>query len=118
MRLTGTLRFLAGILAFVLLFACRRGDPRLAEAALKIELRSMRDAIDQYYADRQHYPERLADLVAAGYLRVLPVDPMTRRSDTWVVVHEQAPTGLAPGIIDVHSGSSMRSLGGQRFADW
>ena len=51
------------------------------EAVLKQNLYSLRDAIDQYYADKQKYPDSLDDLVSAGYFRKLPVDPMSGRAD-------------------------------------
>jgi general secretion pathway protein G len=117
-RSTGALRFLALLFVGTLLLDCRRVDPAAAEWALKVELRAFRDAIDQYYGDHHHYPERLDDLVSSGYLRAMPIDPMTRRGDTWVVVHEERFTGPAPGIIDVHSGSSRRARNGQPYADW
>jgi general secretion pathway protein G len=56
---------------------------RAREAVLKQDLFHMRDAIDQYYADKSAYPPALADLVSANYLRSIPEDPFTNASDTW-----------------------------------
>ena len=53
------------------------------EAVLKSDLFRMRDAIDQYYADKGNYPSSLQVLVSDGYLRRIPDDPFTRSADTW-----------------------------------
>src|SRR5215467_13716281 len=56
------------------------------EAALKEDLFRMKEAIDQYYADKNQYPSTLDDLVSAGYLRTIPVDPITNSASTWETV--------------------------------
>ena len=56
---------------------------RAREAVLKEDLFRMRDAIDQFYADKNKYPQSLQDLVTDGYLREIPKDPMTNSADTW-----------------------------------
>ena len=56
---------------------------RAKEATLKEDLFRMRDAIDQYYADKNSYSPTLEALVADKYLRAIPVDPFTLRMDTW-----------------------------------
>lgn len=94
---------------------------RAREAVLKEDLFRMRDAIDQYYADRNKYPSSLDDLVSDGYLREVPVDPMTQSKDTWQPVNAEAnvnDTAAEPGIYDVKSGSDQSSLDGTRYADW
>ncbi len=78
------------------------------EAVLKEDLHVMREAIDSYTQDKAKAPQSLDDLVQAGYLKSMPVDPITRRSDTWVPVQEDAMSSIdqtEPGIDDVHSGS-------------
>jgi general secretion pathway protein G len=84
---------------------------RAREAALKQDLSVMRRAIDQYTIDKQQPPQSLDDLVTAGYLRGIPVDPITRRRD-WRT--EQDSVVLSPeqtqfGITDVHSNSDKIS---------
>ncbi|MGQ0735483.1 MAG: type IV pilin protein [Acidobacteriota bacterium] len=94
---------------------------RAREAVLKEDLFRIRDAIDQYYADRNKYPQALADLVTEGYLREVPKDPMTDSADTWVVVAaEPDPSNPAaePGVYDVKSGSEGTALDGSRYAEW
>lgn len=91
------------------------------EAVLKENLFRMRDAIDQYYADKQRYPASLQDLVSDGYLRTIPEDPMTRSADTWqTVLAEPDPNNpfAEIGIYDVKSGSDRMSQSGQPYADW
>ena len=94
---------------------------RAREAVLKEDLFRMRDAIDQYYADRNKYPSSLDDLVSDGYMREVPIDPMTQSKDSWQPVNAEANVNDAtaePGIYDVKSGSEEMALDGTRYADW
>jgi general secretion pathway protein G len=91
------------------------------ESALKQDLFSMRDAIDQYYADKTKYPATLDDLVTDGYLRTLPVDPFTNSSTSWQAIPSEpdpANPTAPPGVYDVKSGSDRNALDGSRYADW
>jgi general secretion pathway protein G len=91
------------------------------EAVLKEDLFRMRDAIDQYYADKMKYPDSLQALVSEGYLRGIPKDQFTNSTDTWVTTPAEAPPGsttTTPGIYDVKSGSDMTGIDGSRYADW
>jgi type II secretion system protein G len=89
---------------------------RAEETVLRENLALMRDALDQHYADAGRYPERLEDLVAKRYLRALPEDPVTQRSDTWVVVPPaDAEKG---GVYDVHSGAPGVGPEGRPYAQW
>ncbi len=45
---------------------------------LRTDLFRMRDAIDQYYADKNKYPASLDTLVSDGYMRKVPEDPITQ----------------------------------------
>ena len=83
--------------------------------------RKLRDAIDQYYADKTQYPATLDDLVTAGYLRALPKDPITNSTDSWQSVPaEPDPNNpaVAAGIYDVKSGSDQTAIDGSRYNDW
>ena len=93
---------------------------RTREAVLKEDLFRMRDAIDQYYADRTEYPPALENLVSEGYLRAIPEDPFTRSTATWqVVLAEYDPADpLAQGVFDVRSGASGAGLDGTPYAEW
>jgi general secretion pathway protein G len=94
---------------------------RSQEAVLKEDLFRMRDAISQYYADKNKYPQSLQDLVSDKYLREVPKDPITDSADTWVIVNaEPDPSDPAaqPGIYDVKSGAEGTSLDGSSYADW
>ena len=99
-----------------------RNSVRLGqEAVLKKDLFAMRDAIDQYYADKNKYPASLDALVSDGYLRRIPEDPITRSADTWVTVPAEpdpANPVAEPGIYDVKSGAQGQSLDGSSYADW
>jgi competence protein ComGC len=86
---------------------------RLKEAALRRTLFTLRSQISQYTLDKQKAPQSLNDLVEAGYIKSIPIDPMTGRNDTWTV--EQDATS---GIINVHSGSEAASSDGSRYNTW
>jgi len=91
------------------------------EAVLKTDLFRMRDAIDQYYADKGKYPSALDSLVSDGYMRKVPEDPITKSADTWVTVPaEPDPNNPSaePGIYDVKSGAQGTGLDGSNYADW
>ena len=118
-----------GILSTIALPALKNLPRRAAEAVLKSDLRAMRDVIDQYYADHGNYPPSLEAVVDEGYLRRIPVDPITKSSDTWQVVLEvidseeqpaetDLPENGAPGVVDVHSGATQLSLDGTPYSEW
>jgi len=95
---------------------------RSKEAVLRDNLFTMRALIDQYTVDKQEAPQSLQDLVTAGYLRDVPMDPFTAANNTWEEVYEtdvvMNPDQTASGITDVHSGSSLRSLAGDIYSSW
>jgi general secretion pathway protein G len=93
---------------------------RSREAVLKEDLFRMRDAIDQYFADKAQYPASLDDLVTAGYLRTIPVDPLTNSATSWqVVLADFDPANpLSQGVFDVRSGAQGQAIDGSPFAEW
>lgn len=91
------------------------------EAVLKEDLFRLRDAIDQYHADKGKYPQSLEDLVTDGYLREVPKDPLTNSADTWqTVAAEPDPQNPSsePGVYDVKSGADGTAIDGTAYADW
>ncbi len=112
---------LISLLASMAVVQYRNSIQRAQESVLKTDLFRMRDAIDQYYADKNKYPSSLDELVTAGYLRKIPEDPMTQSADTWQTVPaepEPGNTSAQPGIYDVKSGAQGQSLDGSTYADW
>lgn len=118
-----------GILATIAMPALKDVPRRAAESILKNNLRTLRDVIDQHYGDKGKYPKSLEALVEAGYLRKIPIDPITKSSSTWELVYEEADPDRpkaetetdeegGPGVVDVHSGSPLISLGGEPYKDW
>jgi general secretion pathway protein G len=91
------------------------------ESVLKQDLFRMRDAIDQYYADKNQYPSTLDALVSDGYMRKIPEDPFTKSTTSWQTVPAEPdpnnPTAEA-GVYDVKSGSELTALDGTRYAEW
>jgi general secretion pathway protein G len=109
------------VLAGIGLVQYRNGKTRASEAVLKTDLFNMRDAIDQYYADKGKYPSGLDSLVSEGYMRKVPEDPVTKSSDSWVTVPaEPDPNSPSsdPGIYDVKSGAQGTGLDGTSYSDW
>ena len=109
------------VLAGIGLVQYKNGKTRASEAVLKTDLFNMRDAIDQYYADKGQDPGTLDELVSAGYLRKVPDDPFTGNSSTWQTVQSEPdasnPTA-GPGVYDVKSGSDATALDGSKYSDW
>ena len=94
---------------------------RTQEVTLKHDLFQMRDAIDQYYADKGKYPASLDSLVSDGYIRKIPDDPITQSSTTWTTVPAEPDPGnpsAEAGIYDVKSGAQGTSLDGSNYSDW
>jgi general secretion pathway protein G len=94
---------------------------RTKETVLKQNLFNLRTVIDEYTFDKKAAPQNLEDLVTEGYLRAVPVDPITGRNDTWRVIMEDSLTMVdqtQPGIFDVRSGSSLISLEGTPYSEW
>jgi len=109
------------VLASVGLPVYQNSVHRAREATLKENLFRMRDAIDQYYADKTKYPASLEDLVSEGYLREIPRDPMTDSSETWqteAAEPDPANPTAEPGIYNVRSGSDGTSLDGTPYSEW
>lgn len=110
------------ILSSIALASYRNSITSAKEAALRTDLFMMRDAIDQYYADKGKYPDSLDTLVSEGYMRTIPVDPFCPQNEcTWTTT--PAPTmpgdtSADPGIYDVKSGSSAIALDNSRYSDW
>jgi len=109
------------VLAGLGLAQYRNSVTRAREAVLKEDLFRMRDAIDQYYADKMQWPASLDALVSDGYMRKLPDDPFTMSSSSWQTVPSEPdpnnPTA-SPGIYDVKSGSEATAIDNTKYADW
>jgi type II secretion system protein G len=118
-----------GILAAMALPQLRHTPTKAKEAVLRTNLRTIRDALDQYRGDKGHYPASLETLAEEGYFREVPRDPMTKSSETWELIYEEIdpdappaetelPEGGEPGVFDVRSGSDELSLDGSPYNEW
>ena len=110
-----------GVLAVVAIPSYVGAVRQAREAVLREDLHVMREAIDSFTADKQKAPQSLDELVTEGYIRSIPVDPMTRAKDTWVTstgdsLHSVDQTD--PGIDDVHSSSQEQGSDGQPYSEW
>ena len=99
----------------------QRSILRAKESVLKNNLFTMRTVIDEYTYDKQKAPQSIQDLVSEGYLREVPIDPMTGTSDTWRPIMEDALTSVnqtEPGLFDVRSGSEKIGSDGTPYSEW
>ena len=91
------------------------------EAVLREDLHTMRSAIDSYTVDKEKAPQSLDDLVQSGYLKAIPVDPMTQSTDTWMPDTSDTLMDIdetAGGINNVHSGSQAIATDGSSYNTW
>ena len=91
------------------------------EAALKENLFRMRDAMDQFYADKNKWPGDLSELVSEGYIREIPEDPFTQSKDTWRTEQAEPDAnnpGSTGGVDNVFSGSEETALDGSKYSEW
>ena len=110
-----------GLLVSVALPRFREAHQRAKEAVLKENLFTIRQTIDQYHHDKGKYPTSLSALVQEGYLRKMPVDPVAQSDSAWIEVPEDLgdnpdPTAQ-PGIWDVKSGATGKSLDGKDYSE-
>lgn len=108
------------VLASIGMVQYRNSITRAEEAALKENLFRMRDAMDQFYADKNKWPADLTELVSEGYIREVPDDPITKAKDWQTEAAEPDPNNPAStgGIDNVKSASDRTALDGSRYADW
>jgi general secretion pathway protein G len=90
---------------------------RSKEAVLKQDLQVMREAIDKYHGDKGQYPASLEDLVSSRYMRSVPVDPITEKADTWVIV-APADREVTGDVYDVKSGAPGEAKDGTQYSSW
>ena len=112
---------LISILASMAVVQHRNGVLHAQEGVLRTDLFRMRDAIDQYYADKNKYPASLDTLVSDGYMRKVPEDPISKSVETWQTVPAEpdpANPTAEPGIYDVKSGAQGTALDGSNYSDW
>jgi len=86
------------------------------ESVLRQDLAVMRDGIEKYMGDTGVYPDSLKDMVNKKYLRKIPVDPMTERNDSWVIVAPE--TKDIGNVFDVKSGAQGKASDGSDYASW
>lgn len=111
---------IVAILAAIALPNYRVAIIQSREAVLKENLFRLRDLIDQYYVDKGQYPSSLDVLVEEGYLRKLPVDPITQDAD-WTPVYSEPDSdnpAETPGVWDIRSSSEAASLAGTPYSEW
>jgi general secretion pathway protein G len=109
-----TIIVIIGILVTLAIPSYRGAVVKAREAVLKEDLFTVRDVLDQYRSDQGKYPPSLSELVKSGYLRAIPVDPITLSNSTWQEVVENTEGG----IFDIHSGSDLVASNGTPYNQW
>jgi general secretion pathway protein G len=108
-----------GIIALLLTLAVPRYFPsvdKTRETILGDNLRNMRLVIDQYYGDTGRYPDNLEQLVEKKYLRAVPLDPITEKADSWIIVPPEDV--LKGGVSDIKSGAPGNDRSGRPYSEW
>jgi len=107
------------ILAAIALPQYQKSVRHAQEATLRDDLFQIRKLIDQYAADKGKLPASLDDLVSSGYMRDIPVDPITDDKN-WNVTMGDDPTSTeaGQGMTDIHSASTETSLDGAAYSEW
>lgn len=110
-----------GVLAAIAVPSYLASVRKAKEAVLKEDLHTIRSAIDSYTVDKAKAPQSLNDLVEAGYLKAIPKDPITSRTDTWIADQSDTLTSVdetQSGVSDVHSGAQETSSEGTAYSTW
>ena len=107
------------ILAAITLPQYQKTVMQTREAVLKDDLRKMRSLIDQFAADKGRLPQSLDELVSAGYMREVPVDPFTGQKE-WQQEMGEDPNSLEgeTGLTDVHSLAEDTASDGTSYREW
>ena len=108
------------ILVSIALPIYNRSITRAKEAVLRQDLFTLRQVISQYTLDKQKAPQSLDDVISAGYLKVVPVDPTTGEAN-WTTDQEDSLMAVdqqEPGIVDVHSASNQIASDGTAYSSW
>ncbi len=95
-----------------------RSVEKAKENSLRSSLQVMRSAIDHFAADKGRYPSTLQELVSEHYMRELPEDPLTLRSDSWVLLAPPPDADIGGQVFDVRSGMAGKAADGRLYADW
>ncbi len=105
---------IVGILVTMAVPSYQTSVVKAREAVLVRDLFTVRDLLDQHRADKGKYPDSLNDLVKVGYLRAVPMDPLTRSTSTWQEIYEASEGG----VFDLHSGSDLVGTNGVPYNQW
>jgi len=105
---------IVGILATLAVPSYHAAIVKAKEGALRQDLFSLRDVIDQHRADKGKYPDNMQSLISAGYLRRVPTDPITGSTSTWQEMVDQTEGGM----VDVFSGSDLVGTNGVPYNQW
>ncbi len=103
-----------GILATLAVPSYHSSVVKAKEAALRQDLSTVRDVLDQHKADQGKYPPSLSALVSAGYLRAIPKDPFTGAMTTW----QEIADPVEGGVVDIFSGAEFVGTNGTPYNSW
>ena len=103
-----------GILATLAVPSYQSSLVKAKEAALRQDLSTLRDVLDQHKADQGKYPSSLSALVGTGYLRGIPKDPFTGATTTWQEISDP----VEGGVVDIFSGAEFVGTNGTPYNRW
>jgi general secretion pathway protein G len=110
-----------GILVSIAVPIYQKSILRTRESVLRNNLFTIRTVLDEYTYDKQKAPQTLQDLVTEGYLREVPMDPMTGTNQSWKIDMEDSLRSVnqtEPGLFDIHSASDKKGLDGTPYVEW
>lgn len=107
------------ILASIALPQYQKTIMHTRETVLRDNLFKMRSLIDQFAADKGRLPQSIDEIVAEGYMREVPVDPITGTKD-WAPTMGDDPNSIdgGSGLTDIHSTSTETSSEGTAYSEW
>lgn len=113
---------LVAMLASIATYSHKNSTKKARESVLRHNLAQIRLTLDHYNNDKGNYPESLDVLKDEGYLREIPVDPITKSRDTWEIIYEEdvadEDSSYEPGVFDVKSGSAEQAIDGTYYYEW
>lgn len=109
---------IVGMLASIVAPRYFRSVDTAREATLRTSLNVMRDAIDKHVGDKGQYPASLEELVRLGYIRKIPVDPITGQSDSWQMLPPRDNDATPGAMADVRSGARGQGQDGTAYSQW
>ena len=109
------------VLASIGVVSYQKLRQKARETLLKQDLKSMREILDKYAADKEELPQTLDDLVAGGYMHDVPIDPITGDADWNAIIGDDTlarDSTARQGIVDVKSKAEGIGSDGKAYSEY